>query len=83
MLDMEGHIKLIDLGLSKQLMSSDTNTYSMCGTTEYMAPEIISRKGHSFAVDFWSMAILMYEMLIGKLPFEGKDRKHIQRKVLT
>lgn len=58
LLDTEGHIALTDFGLSKQPLD-DTQTYSFCGTVEYMAPEIVNRKGHSFAADWWSFGVLM------------------------
>ena len=58
MLDAEGHIALTDFGLSKQPLE-DNQTYSFCGTVEYMAPEIVNRKGHSFAADWWSFGVLM------------------------
>lgn len=57
-MDTEGHISLTDFGLSKQPLD-DSKTYSFCGTVEYMAPEIVNRKGHSFAADWWSFGVLM------------------------
>lgn len=58
MLDTEGHISLTDFGLCKQPVD-DCKTFSFCGTIEYMAPEIVNRKGHSFAADWWSFGVLM------------------------
>lgn len=58
LLDTEGHIALTDFGLSKQPLD-DCKAYSFCGTVEYMAPEIVTRKGHSFAADWWSFGVLM------------------------
>lgn len=58
LLDTEGHIALTDFGLSKQPLD-DPKAYSFCGTVEYMAPEIVNRKGHSFAADWWSFGVLM------------------------
>ena len=46
----------------------------MAGTPEYLAPEIISRSGHSYEVDFWTLGILIYEMLAGEAPFTCSDR---------
>ena len=60
LLDADGHISLTDFGLSKQPLEEPTpKTYSFCGTVEYMAPEVVNRKGHSFAADWWSFGVLM------------------------
>ena len=55
LLDSDGHIKLTDFGLSKQGVIGNRNTYTFCGTPEYLAPEIVKGKGHSKAVDWWSL----------------------------
>ncbi|XP_048516754.1 ribosomal protein S6 kinase 2 beta isoform X1 [Dendroctonus ponderosae] len=80
LLDSDGHIALTDFGLSK-LPLGDV-AYSFCGTVEYMAPEVVSRKGHSYAADWWSFGVLMYELLTGGLPFEGHDRKDTLTQIL-
>ncbi|XP_060523767.1 ribosomal protein S6 kinase alpha-2 isoform X2 [Cylas formicarius] len=81
LLDAEGHIALTDFGLSK-LPVNEGKTYSFCGTVEYMAPEVVNRKGHSFAADWWSFGVLMYEMLTGALPFQGSNRKETMTQIL-
>ena len=75
LLDAAGHIRITDFGLSKQGLSQDQKTYSFCGTPEYLAPEIIKGKGHSFEVDWWSLGALMYEMLCGRPPHYNRDNK--------
>jgi p90 ribosomal S6 kinase len=67
LLDAEGHIKLSDFGLAKIRLPSNRDTYSFCGTVEYMAPEIVLRSGHSHAADWWSFGILLYDMLSGNV----------------
>ncbi|XP_028808582.1 serine/threonine-protein kinase AtPK2/AtPK19 [Neltuma alba] len=81
LLDADGHVMLTDFGLAKQF-ESDTRSNSMCGTIEYMAPEIILGKGHDKAADWWSVGILLYEMLTGKPPFCGGNREKIQQKII-
>ena len=70
-LDKEGYIKLTDFGLSKK---ETKNTYTFCGTPEYLAPEIIKGIGHNKAVDWWSLGTLMFEMIAGRPPFYSKSR---------
>ena len=55
---MNGHIAVTDFGLSKENLEED-KAYSFCGTVEYMAPEVVNRKGHTFAADWWSFGVLM------------------------
>lgn len=81
LLDQDGHIALTDFGLSKQPLG-ESKTYSFCGTVEYMAPEVVNRKGHTFAADWWSFGVLMYEMLTGNLPFHGSNRQDTMNQIL-
>ncbi|GBP89113.1 Ribosomal protein S6 kinase alpha-3 [Eumeta japonica] len=81
LLDADGHIALTDFGLSKLPPSSD-KAYSFCGTVEYMAPEVVNRRGHTFAADWWSFGVLMFEMLTGNLPFHGSTRHETMTQIL-
>lgn len=80
LLDEEGHIKLTDFGLSKEAL--DDKAYSFCGTVEYMSPEVIARQGHTKSADFWSLGVVMFEMLTGVLPFQGENRKETMHQII-
>ncbi|CAD5209113.1 unnamed protein product [Bursaphelenchus xylophilus] len=82
LLDEEGHINVTDFGLCKESLGGSTKTYSFCGTIEYMAPEVVNRNGHTAVADWWSLGVLMYEMLTGRLPFQGDDRQDTMRQIL-
>uniref|UniRef100_A0A8C1B797 non-specific serine/threonine protein kinase n=2 Tax=Cyprinus carpio TaxID=7962 RepID=A0A8C1B797_CYPCA len=82
LLDNDGHIKLTDFGLSKESIDHENKAYSFCGTVEYMAPEVVNRRGHTHSADWWSYGVLMFEMLTGTLPFQGKDRKETMTMIL-
>lgn len=66
LIDSAGYVKLVDFGFAKKVKN---RTYTLCGTPEYMAPEVILRKGYDKAVDYWSLGIVLYEMNFGWTPF--------------
>lgn len=90
LLDKDGHVVLTDFGLSKEFCgpSGDRRTYSFCGTIEYMAPEVLIRgnRGHDQAVDWWSLGVLLYELVTGASPFtideETNTHSDITRRIL-
>ena len=75
-----GYLKLTDFGFAKFLDGG--KTYTLCGTPEYLAPEIIMNKGHGKPVDWWTMCILLYEMLVGIDPFNDEDPMMIYKKII-
>ncbi|KAK0178652.1 hypothetical protein PV327_007525 [Microctonus hyperodae] len=71
MVDYRGYTKLIDFGTSKR--TGPYKTWSFVGTPEYMAPEIVSKDGHDRAADYWSLGIITFELLTGRLPFDDNN----------
>lgn len=71
MIDNEGYVKIIDFGFSKKIVGK---TYTLCGTPEYLAPELVIGRGHNKSVDYWAYGVLIFEMLCGYSPFAEKDK---------
>lgn len=71
LIDHRGNAKLTDFGFAKRV---EDVTFTMCGTPEYLAPEIIANKGYNRAVDWWAVGVLIFEMRCGRSPFEDKDQ---------
>lgn len=72
MLDSQGYLKLIDFGTAKKLEKSCPRTYTLVGTPHYMAPEVILGKGYGTEVDVWALGVILYELMVGYMPF-GDD----------
>ncbi|XP_039298371.1 cGMP-dependent protein kinase, isozyme 2 forms cD4/T1/T3A/T3B isoform X5 [Nilaparvata lugens] len=72
LLDVNGYVKLVDFGFAKKLMHG-RKTWTFCGTPEYVAPEVILNRGHDISADYWSLGVLMFELLTGTPPFTGAD----------
>ncbi|ORY89491.1 kinase-like domain-containing protein [Leucosporidium creatinivorum] len=80
LLDATGHIVLCDFGLSKPDLPSDALTNTFCGTTEYLAPEVLlDDHGYSKLVDFWSLGVLLFEMCCGWSPFYAEDTQQMYK----
>uniref|UniRef100_A0A7N0RAC1 non-specific serine/threonine protein kinase n=1 Tax=Kalanchoe fedtschenkoi TaxID=63787 RepID=A0A7N0RAC1_KALFE len=78
----DGHVILTDFGLAKEIDESSRSN-SLCGTTEYMAPEILLSKGHNKNADWWSVGILLFEMLTGQPPFTHANRQKLQQRIIN
>jgi len=81
LLDKSGNIKITDFGLCKESVFDEDKTNTFCGTIEYMAPEVIIRHGHNRSADWWSLGVVMYDMLNGGPPFTGRDRNEAKKAV--
>lgn len=79
LIDRQGYLKLTDFGFAK---ICEGRTYTLCGTPEYLAPEILLNKGHGKPVDWWTFGVLLYEMLAGIDPFNDEDTMMIYQKIL-
>ena len=83
LLDLDGHVRLTDFGLSKEHMRKDSVAFSFCGSPEYMSPEMLKESGHSFAVDYYSLGALLYEMLTGLPPFYNRNKERMYHAILN
>jgi protein kinase X len=79
LIDVQGYLKLTDFGFAKVI---ENRTYTLCGTPEYLAPEIILNKGHGKAVDWWCLGILVYEMLVGIDPFSDDEPMAVYQNII-
>ncbi|CAI4579976.1 CLN_G0032370.mRNA.1.CDS.1 [Saccharomyces cerevisiae] len=82
LLDYQGHIALCDFGLCKLNMKDDDKTDTFCGTPEYLAPELLLGLGYTKAVDWWTLGVLLYEMLTGLPPYYDEDVPKMYKKIL-
>lgn len=80
LLDRDGYLRIADFGFAKIVPD---RTFTLCGTPEYLAPEIVLSKGHGKAVDWWALGILAFEMLAGYPPFYDDHPMGIYEKILA
>lgn len=82
LLDANGHIALCDFGLSKANLAKNDTTNTFCGTTEYLAPEVLlDEQGYTKMVDFWSLGVLVFEMCCGWSPFYAEDTQQMYKNI--
>jgi len=80
LLERDGYVKVTDFGFAKKI---EFKTYTLCGTPEYIAPEVLLNVGHGKGVDWWTLGILLYEMLAGEPPFVDDNPMGIYEKILS
>jgi serine/threonine protein kinase len=80
LIDQHGHIKICDFGFAKHLQD---RTYTVCGTMDYLSPEIIKKRGHGFGVDFWALGVIIFEMITGYPPFDDDNPIGVCSKILN
>eukprot|EP01135_Chromosphaera_perkinsii_P000658 Nk52_evm25s147 gene=Nk52_evmTU25s147 len=81
LIDTRGYVKITDFGFAKMiagLPDSENRTWTLCGTPEYLAPEVIMSRGYGFSVDWWALGILIYEMCRGRPPFMSVAGNHME-----
>lgn len=81
LLDVEGRLKIADFGWAAELQAH-VKRQTMCGTVDYLAPEMVEKKAHDQSVDNWTLGILCYEFLYGFPPFEAEDQHDTFRRIL-
>jgi serine/threonine protein kinase len=81
-LDSNMRVKVGDFGLATKLSHPDERKRTVCGTPNYIAPEILQTEGHSFEVDIWSTGIIIYTLIVGKPPYESHDVKSTYQRIL-
>jgi len=80
-LDSRGYLKIVDFGLAKKIRTG--KTWTLCGTPDYIAPEVVINEGHDWAVDYWGLGVLIYEMCAGIPPFYAEDQMQVYEQILS
>ncbi|KRX02245.1 Protein kinase-like domain [Pseudocohnilembus persalinus] len=81
LIDRHGYLKIADFGLSKNNINDDKGAKSVCGTPEYLAPEVLLKEGHGKPVDWWALGAIIFEMLTGLPPFYTENREELFERI--
>jgi protein kinase A len=79
--DSQGFLRLTDLGISRELR--EDNHQDTSGTPGYMAPEVMLRRPHSYTADYFALGVIAHELMLGKRPYLGANRKEIREQILA
>ena len=87
LLDTDGYLKVVDFGFAKKIPYYKegvlkNRSYTLCGTPEYLSPELVLNQGHTQAVDYWALGILIFELLTGGTPFADPSQSKIFEKIV-
>ena len=83
LIDEWGHLRLTDFGLSKQNFTLHDETKTVCGSPEYFCPEILQDQSYGLTLDFYSLGVLLYELITGLPPFYNNDQFQMQKDIVT
>ena len=83
LIGLDGHIKLADFGLSKELRRGDEYSTTFCGSPEYLCPEMLKGNPHNKTMDFYTLGCLLYEMICGFPPFYSHNKAEIQQSIIS
>ena len=83
LIDMDGHVRITDFGLSKDNFKRRDRASSFCGSPEYMSPDMLGKEYHTRMVDFYSLGALLYELLTGLPPFYSHNRDEMYHNIVN
>jgi len=82
LIDLDGHVRITDFGLSKDNFGGRERAISFCGSPEYMSPDMLAQESHNRMVDFYSLGALLFEMLTGLPPFYSNNRDEMYHNIV-
>ena len=83
MIDKHGYLKIVDFGFCKPVPAAGKKSQTLCGTPEYLSPELVLQRGHNHCVDYWAFGCLVYELLTNDTPFADPSQNRIFKKIVN